>query len=138
MLDNLIINNYFFVYQVEHTKHTLEVQHCRKNSLQSSDDTSLEKIHNSTVSLTDRQQELLRRCLKMLTSSPSATTKMTERKLQVKIFIVKKHGLIIYLFNRQQQPIVFRRIILVLIILQRNLQLVRILRSKSKNEKTNS
>ncbi len=134
MLDNLIINNYLFVYQVEHTKHTLEVQHCRKISLQSLDDTSLEKmqtpINNSTVSLKDRQQELLRRCLKMLTSSSSA---MPARKLQVKIFIVKKHGLIIYLFNRQQQPIVFHPIILVLIILQRNLQLVRILRSKSKN-----
>jgi len=85
--------------------------------LQSSDDTSLEKIDNATVSLKDRQQELLRRCLKMLTSSPSATTKMAAPKLQVKIFIVKKHGLIIYLFNRQQQPIVFHRIILVLIIL---------------------
>ena len=56
--------------------------------MQTLNDTSVEKIQtsidNSTVTFKDRRQELLRRCLKMLTSTSSMMPNLPVRELEGK------------------------------------------------------
>ncbi|CAF3830630.1 unnamed protein product [Rotaria sordida] len=72
---------------VEHTRHVLQVKDRLKNSTQSSNDISLEKIqtsiNDSNVSFNDHQQELLRRCLTMMVPSIPAITKLTAPEIEV-------------------------------------------------------
>ncbi len=86
----------FSLYQVEHTKHVLQVKNHLKNSSESPDATSR---NDSIGSLEDYQNELLRRCLKMMTPSIPAVSKLPVPDLEVKSFVQIK-SLILYLLNR--------------------------------------
>ena len=96
---------FFLIYfnQVEHTKHILQVKNRLENPLSSPNDSSPDKVKYSinhilpSKSIDDRQQDLLRRCLSMMSPPPPIISRLAVPDIEVKhFFYLENKSFILY------------------------------------------